>query len=316
MEGAEPKIMTLQEIRYFCVTAEVLHYTRAANLLYISQPSLSYSLSKLEKELGVPLFEKHGKQVTLSKYGEAFLPYAKGVLRELSEGMDRLNELRQPAAGIVNLGYIYSVSFSVLPEFVNKFYEYQGSKQIAFRFQQGMAGELIEQLFNGSLDILIAGVTDKPDIASIEFLPIYSQELFLAVPEEHPLAAKSSVELGDLAGENFISINHDTVIYHQLENRFKKADITPNTVFEADEYSSIAASVATGAGVAIMPLLPILETFKIKMIPFSDASMSRDVCIIRSNTKEMTEPIRNIWEFAEQLCNGTLQNYADSERVE
>ena len=148
--------MTLQEIRYFCVTAEVLHYTRAANLLYISQPSLSYAIAKLEKELGVPLFEKRGKQVSLSKYGEVFLPYAKAVLRELSEGMEQLNALRQPAAGIVNLGYIYSVSFSVLPEFVNKFYEHQGSKQIGFRFQQGMAGELIEQLLNGSLDLLIA----------------------------------------------------------------------------------------------------------------------------------------------------------------
>lgn len=293
--------MTLQEIRYFCVTAEVLHYTKAANLLYISQPSLSYAIGKLEKDLGVPLFEKHGKQVSLSKYGEAFLPFAQSVLRELSEGMNRLNELKQPAAGIVNLGYIYSVSFSVLPEFVNKFYDYQGSHQIGFRFQQGMAGELLEQLFNGSLDILIAGMTDQPDIESIEFLPIYRQELFLAVPPNHPLASRTSVALGDLAGENFISINHDTVIYHQLEDRFKKADIAPNTVFEADEYSSIAASVATGAGVAIMPILPILETFNIKMIPFSDTNMSRRVCLIRNKSKEMSEPLKNIWTFAEQL---------------
>ncbi len=293
--------MTLQEIRYFCVTAEVLHYTKAANLLYISQPSLSYAIGKLEKDLGVPLFEKHGKQVSLSKYGEAFLPFAQSVLRELSEGMNRLNELKQPAAGIVNLGYIYSVSFSVLPEFVNKFYDYQGSHQIGFRFQQGMAGELLEQLFNGSLDILIAGMTDEPDIESIEFLPIYRQELFLAVPPDHPLASSTSVSLGDLAGESFISISHDTVIYHQLEDRFKKADIAPNTVFEADEYSSIAASVATGAGVAIMPILPILETFNVKMIPFSDTNMSRRVCLIRNKSKEMSEPLRDIWAFAEQL---------------
>ena len=293
--------MTLQEIRYFCVTAEVLHYTRAANLLYISQPSLSYAIAKLEKALGVPLFEKHGKQVTLSKYGEAFLPYAQNVLRELSEGMHSINELKQPAAGIINLGYIYSVSFSVLPEFVNKYYDYQRGNQIGFRFHQGMAGALIEQLFNGDLDILIAGMTDEPDIASIEHLPIYSQELFLAVPANHPLAGKDSVTLDDLRGENFVSLNHDTVIYHQLEDRFKKADITPNTVFEADEYSSIAASIATGAGIAIMPILPILETFNIKMIPFSDTDMSRKVCIIRNSSKEMSEPLKDIWTFAEEL---------------
>lgn len=300
--------MTLQEIRYFCVTAEVLHYTRAANLLYISQPSLSYSIGKLEKELGVPLFEKRGKQVSLTKHGEAFLPYAKRALNELSEGIERLGSLSLQGAGIVSLGYIYSISFSILPEFVNKFYVHQGSQQIAFRFRQGMAGELIEQLLNGSLDLLIAGVTGKPDIASIDYLPIYNQDLYLAVPEGHKLASQTAVDLGDLSGENFISISHDSVIYHQLESEFKKADIYPHTVYEADEYSSIAASVATGAGVAIMPRLPELDIFNIRMIPFKDSSMSRMVCIMRCNKYQMDGALRDVWEFAEELS----QNYFES----
>ena len=90
--------MTLQQLRYFCVTAEVLHYTRAAALLYISQPSLSYALSKLEKELNMPLFEKQGKQIALTRYGAEFLPYAKRALSELSKGQERLKELHAPDA--------------------------------------------------------------------------------------------------------------------------------------------------------------------------------------------------------------------------
>lgn len=295
--------MTLQEIRYFCVTAEVLHYTKAANLLYISQPSLSYALSKLEKELGMPLFEKRGKQVSLTKYGEAFLPYAKRALSELSDGIDRINSLNRPEAGIVSLGYINSTSFTVLPEFVNKFYADQERQQIAFRFQQGMAGELIEQLLNGDLDLLIAGVTGRPDIKAIDYLPIFNQDLYLVVPEKHKLAGRSSVDLSDLAGENFISIRHESVIYHQLESQFKKADVTPHMVYEADEYSSIAASVATGAGVAIMPRLPMLSSFNIRLIPFMDASMKQEVCIMRSNTHEMSESIKSVWKFAESLSS-------------
>ena len=290
--------MTLQELRYFCVTAEVLHYTRASRLLYISQPSLSYALNKLEQELGVSLFKKDGKKVTLTKYGEEFLPYAKRALAELSEGTEHLREMKVPASGGINMGYIYSVSFSALPEFVNKFYMHQGNEQIAFRFRQGKAGELIELLINGSLDLLIAG---KPELASIDYIPIYRQELFLIVPSTHRLADAESVTLSDIAGEYFISLNHETLTYHQLEKEFRKAEFEPNTIIEADEYSSIAASVATGAGIAIMPRLPILETFNIKMIPFSDTSMSRDVCIIRSNSKEMSEPLHSIWKFAEQL---------------
>ena len=293
--------MTLQEIRYFCVTADVLHYTKAANLLYISQPSLSYALAKLEKELGMPLFKKRGKQVSLTKYGEAFLPYAKRALSELSDGIERLNSLDQPETGIVSLGYINSISFTVLPEFVNKFYQDQASQKIAFRFQQGMAEELIEQLLSGNLDLLIAGVTGKPDIASIDYLTIYNQDLYLVVPAKHELSSRPSVELADLAGENFISIRHESVIYHQLESQFKKADVAPHTVYEADEYSSIAASVATGAGVAIMPRLPMLSSFNIRLIPFTDSSMKQEVCIMRRSKQDMSNSINAVWKFAESL---------------
>ena len=288
--------MTLQQLRYFCVTAEVLHYTRAADLLYISQPSLSYALSKLEKELGMPLFQKQGKQITLTRYGEEFLPYAKRALAELSKGQDRLKELRTPGAGIINLGYIYSVSFSVLPSFVDRFYAHFGSRQTAFRFHQGMAGILIEQLLNGSLDLLIAG---KPDIDSIEYLPVARQELFLAVPASHRLAEQSSVRLSDIADEQFISITHDAIIYRELADKFKKAGFIPNIVFEADEYSSIAASVTTGAGVAIVPKLPILDNFNLRMIPFdADAQMTREVCMLRYRLHSMPPAVQSVWEFA------------------
>ena len=177
--------MTLNQLRYFQAVARALNFRAAAEELYISQPSLSRSIDSLEQELGVQLFKKNGKKVTLTKYGEEFLPYAKRALAELSEGTERLREMKVPTSGGISLGYIYSVSFSALPEFVNSFYRHQGSEQIAFRFRQGKAGELVEQLLNGSLDLLIAG---KPVLASIDYIPIYRQELYLIVPATHRLA--------------------------------------------------------------------------------------------------------------------------------
>ena len=289
--------MTLQQLRYFCVTAEVLHYTRAAELLYISQPSLSYALSRLEKELNMPLFEKRGKQVALTTYGAEFLPYAKRALSELSKGQERLKELRAPSAGIINLGYIYSVSFSVLPAFVDRFYVHYGSRQTAFRFHQGMAGVLIEQLLHGSLDLLLA---EKPDIDSIDYLTVASQQLFLAVPASHRLAAREAVTLPEIKDEQFISITHDAIIYRLLADRFKQASLSPNIVFEADEYSSIAASVTVGAGVAIVPKLPVLDNFNLKLIPFADDSMTRDVCLLRYRMHTLSPAAESVWSFAKQ----------------
>lgn len=239
--------------------------------------------------------------MTLTKYGEEFLPYAKRALSELSEGTERLREMKVPSLGDISLGYIYSVSFSALPEFVNSFYKHQGSEQIAFRFRQGKAGELIEQLLNGSLDLLIAG---KPDLASIDYIPIYRQELYLIVPATHRLADAESVALADIAGEYFISLNHETLTYHQLEKEFKKAEFEPNTIIEADEYSSIAASVSTGAGVAIMPILPILDSFNVRRIPFADSTMYRDICVLRSSSQEMSPEVQSVWDLAKYISHG------------
>lgn len=208
-----------------------------------------------------------------------------------------LQEMQRPTAGIISLGYIYSVSFALLPTFVDRFYAYQDSDKTAFRFHQGTAGELIERLLTGTLDLLIAGHTDIP---SIDCLPLYRQELFLAVPASHRFAERDAVSLNDLSEENFISITHDAAIYRQLETTFKKASIRPKTVFEADEYSSIAASVTTGAGVAIMPRLPILDNFNVKLIPFADKSMTMDVCLLRCASHEMTPAVQSAWEFAKQ----------------
>ena len=296
--------MTLQELRYFCVTAEVLHYTRASRLLYISQPSLSYAINKLEQELGVPLFEKDGKRVSLSKYGEEFLPYAKRALTEISEGIEHLREMKVPSSGGISMGYLYSVSFSALPDFVNRFYRHQGNEQTAFRFRQGKAGELIEQLLNGSLDFLIA---ERPDMASIDCIPVYRQELYLIVPATHHLADADSVTLADIEGERFISLNHETLSYHKLEKEFKRFEFEPNTIIEADEYSSIAASVSTGAGVAIMPILPILDSFNVRKVPFADSSMYRDICLLRSSSNEMSAAAKSVWDLAKQISDETIE---------
>lgn len=287
--------MTLQQLRYFCVMTEVLHYTKAANLLYISQPSLSYSLGELEKELGVPLFEKIGKQTRLTKFGTAFMPYAKRALEELSLGQEKLLEMVNPTGGSINLGYIYSVGFKVMPRFVDKFYIHQGNRQITFRFQQSMTEILLENLLDGSLDIVISA---QPDIDKIDYLPIYRQEMFLAVPANHSLADRNTVSITDLANEKLISINHNTSMYKQLDECFKKADMRPQIIFEVDECSSIAAFVETGAGIAIMPHLPVLDSYNVKLIPFADPPMKRDICVLKHKDRYMSPPMQCFWDFA------------------
>lgn len=290
--------MTLQQLRYFCVMTEVLHYTKAANQLYISQPSLSYALSEMEKELGVPLFEKRGRQTYLTKFGAAFLPYAKDALESLSKGEAELLRMSSPTGGNINLGYIYSVGSSTMPRLVESFYLHQGNRQTTFTFQQSMTEVLLERLLEGSLDLLLSS---KPDNASICAVPFYQQELFLVVNEKHPLADRTDVTLEDIAGEKLISINHNTTLFKLIETSLKSVSVKPHIVFEVDECNSIAAFVSAGVGIAIMPKIPLLDSYPVKRIPFAGHGLKRDISLLYVKDRHMVPAVQCFVDYVSNM---------------
>ena len=113
--------MTLQQLVYFCTLADILHYTKAAAALHIAQPTLSYAIAELQRELGVPLFEKRGSKTALTSFGAAFLPYASRSLEAIEEGQKTLAAMLSLDKETINLGYIYSVSFDFLPKIISEF---------------------------------------------------------------------------------------------------------------------------------------------------------------------------------------------------
>jgi len=278
---------------------EVLHYTKAANQLYISQPSLSYALSEMEKELGVPLFEKRGRQTYLTKFGAAFYPYAQNALDELSKGEAELLQMSNPTGGNINLGYIYSVGSSTMPKLIENFYIHQGNRQITFRFQQSMTEVLCERLLEGSLDVLISS---KPENDKISAVPFYQQELFLVVSDEHPLAHHTEVTFEDIAGEKLISINHNTTLFRQIENSLKNVSVKPQIVFEVDECTSIAAFVSAGVGIAIMPKIPLLDSYPVKCIPFAGHGLKRDISLLWVKDRYKIPAVQCFIDFVGKSC--------------
>lgn len=288
--------MTLQQLRYFCVMAEVLHYTKAAEQLYISQPSLSHALAELEKELGVPLFEKQGKRTFLTRYGAAFLPYAQNALTTISNGEAMLLQMSDPTKGSINLGYIYSVGFDLLPQVVERFYLHQGNRNISFNFTQGMSSALMERLLDGSLDFVF---TTRPDNMLIEALPVFEQELFLVVPDQHPLTQKICVSLEEIKDEQFISINPNTSLRIQLDKYFKEAGIAPKVVFEVDECNSMAAFVSAQLGIAIMPRIPSLSSYNVSLVPICKPKLQREICLLWKKNRHLVPSMQCFKNFVE-----------------
>ncbi len=288
--------MTLDQLRYFIETARTLHFTKAAEQLNISQPSLSYALSQLSKSLGVPLFVKEGIKISLTEYGEAFLPYAESAINILSQGEIQLNKMQDPANGNINLGYIYSVSFGALPQLIEEFYAYLGSRNINFNFQVNTTNVLIKKLLEGYLDVVMAPFAELSN-EYIESIPLFKQELFLIVNKSHPLAKNKEVKVQDIRNERLIMIKKETDLFYQTNLLFNRYNITPNIYFEVDECNSMASFVGAQLGVAIMPRIPALDSYNVIPIPFAEEHVYRTISIFWNSNIRPKPVLKSFLEY-------------------
>ena len=258
--------MTLLQLHYFQTLAHCLHYTHAAELLHISQPSLSYAIGELEKELGVKLFEKERRKITLTLYGQQFLPYAERSLDILKEGTDLLNQLASNSPQIIRLGYFHSVSASLIPSVIENFYHQNEESNIRFHFTEAPSYDILSLIRSGSLDMGFS--VHQADWA--ESVGVVRQPLYLAVPSRHPLAASGHVSFRDFAKEPMIMLERGSNLRAKMDHLFSQEKLIPNIVFEVRECNAALQYVGLGFGVSVLPQVPAMDSDKVSILPIAD----------------------------------------------
>ncbi|MGG2108818.1 LysR family transcriptional regulator, partial [Lysinibacillus pakistanensis] len=169
--------MEWQQLEYFVTVAKLEHMTRAAEALAISQPALSRSISKLEEELGVPLFDRQGRSIMLNRYGELFLYRVQRMRKEYEKAVLELQELNNPELGDVSLGFLHTLGTSIVPDLIRAFR--QQHPQIRFHFTQNYSHSQLKQLLAGELDLcLLAAIDTEPPVCWRE---LWRDELFIMV---------------------------------------------------------------------------------------------------------------------------------------
>ncbi len=267
--------MNLSQLQYFKVLAQEEHYTRAAQILAITQPSLSHAIAQLEQELGTRLFEKKGRNVVLTRYGKMFLPYVEESLKVLDEGVQRVKEVNGSKEGIIHLAYIYTMGSEFTPKIVRKFLDTYPDYNIDFHFTVGTTGEIIEGLKDDKYDIIFSSYQDgEPDI---DFKKIGNQKLVLAVPQDHPLSIKDSVDLRDTIEFPQIYFEKGSGLRPVIDQMYEEIGQFPKVAFEMEEDSSMAGLVAQGFGIAVMPDIPILKSLGVKTLDIYNPSYERAV---------------------------------------
>lgn len=256
-------VMTLLQLRYFEVLSKVLHYTKASQELNISQPSLSYAINELELELGVKLFSKVGRKISLTTYGERFLPYVRQILETVDEGVQTVRSMATEAMQQIKLGYMHSISSSLVPAFIQDIYANNIPDSIQFQFMEDTSQAVFDLLENDKLDMVLCTLTAD----WTESIPVMRQPLYLAVSCNHPLAEMPAACLNDFIKEPLVMLDKQNTLRTQFNQLLDRKGIIPRIAFEVHTCNTALQYVALNLGVAVLPHVSAMDDERISVIP-------------------------------------------------
>ena len=237
-------MVTLQQLRYFKELASTGHLTQTAERLYITQTTLSNTIINLEKQLGVKLFDRVGRNLQLNEAGKIYLKYVTEALIALQNGETALDDYKESRQQAVSVAVPVSNVWSNLIQGFHAKYSGYSLRQITCDKDQ-----FRQLLIDQQIDFVITG-TDDLSLSGLEHYVIRIEELFLCVPTNHPLASREYIYLADAKDEPFINLPTSNSFRSYCDNLFKMAGISYHAELECD-YSLRGKLVAAGFGVAI-----------------------------------------------------------------
>lgn len=272
--------MNLDYIRYFVKLAEVQHYTKAAEILCISQPSLSHAMRQMEKELGVQLFEKKGRNTVLTRFGEEFLDTAKRTLATLDEGVASLKKSAR-GEGLIRLGFLRVLGIDFIPQLAAEFIRENPGKNIRFTFHTERTEPLLKGLSDRAFDLVFSSAP-KPEL-NMTAIPVHEQKLVVIVPKGHPLAERKAVSLEETLPYLQIYFAKGSGIRNVVDRLFEDIEAKPQISCENEEDQVIAGLVAGGFGIAVVPYMDMLMKLDISIIEIEYPPYRREFFMVQNN---------------------------------
>ncbi|MFB6957753.1 MULTISPECIES: LysR family transcriptional regulator [unclassified Streptomyces] len=246
--------MQFQQLQYFVAVAETRHFTRAADLVHVAQPSLSQQIKALERELGADLFLRARGNITLTDAGEALLPLARRILADADTARHEVQELVQLRRGRVRLGATPSLCTGLLPDVLRAFHDrYPGIRLLV---EEGGSHDLVRELARGALDLALVVLplpTPSPALTTVELL---REDLVVVSSPEAPAPGgpgRRSVGIADLEGERLVMFRHGYDLRELTVAACRAEGFEPDLAVEGGEMDAVLGFVRAGLGVAVVP---------------------------------------------------------------
>ncbi|HEX7815286.1 DNA-binding transcriptional regulator OxyR [Dyella sp.] len=309
--------MNLRDLHYLVALAEHRHFGRAAEASFVSQPTLSTQIKKLEDELGVALVERTPRKVLLTETGREIARRARGVLSEIDEIKAIAQRTRDPESGSLRLGVFPTLGPYLLPHLVplvrNRF------PRLELLLVEEKTEQVIRMLREGSLDAGVLALPLHEDSLHSEFL--FEEPFVLAVPDEHPLAQKKHrLKLADLEDESLLLLEDGHCMRDQALEVCHLAGAGEKSGFRATSLETLRQMVAANVGITLLPTLaikpPVARTDNVHLLEFSGHAPSRRLALVWRKSSSMTTFLKRFADVIRSLPPELLQPQVDSPRVQ
>ena len=280
-------MVKLRDLQYLDAVARHQHFGRAAEACFVSQPTLSGQIMKLEEQIGLVLIERHRKRVMLTPAGEALIGRARAVLRAAEDFEDSARALSAPLSGDFHLGLIPTVAPYLLPHIMGPLG--RDLPEVNFYLHEDQTHVLLQQLDDGKLDVVILSWLDS--IENVERYNLYREPLVLAAPNHTPLAKLDRAALSDLDGQLVLTLEDGHCLRDETLDYCFSAGAKEDQRFQATSLETLRYMVASGLGITLMPQLavrPADEGQGLHYVPFGAPPPSREICLlVRPNYSRM-----------------------------
>ncbi len=283
--------MDFGQIEAFLQVSAHRSFSRAAENLQLTQPSITARIQALERELREELFERSGRGVRLSDAGRAFLPHAERILQMLNEGRAAVDDVRNVQAGSLRLGSAPTISTYVLPTILRTFCTRHSGLDVILRTAHS------EQVLNMLLaDEIQIGLVRSLINDDVETIPLYDDEIILVAYPGHTFSASGSATVADAAREPIVLFDRGSSYFGLIQNFFRQAEIIPNVAMEVDSLEATKRMVEEGLGIALVPLVTVereLEAGLLVRVDLVDAEpIKRPISLIHRRQRKRPRSVQ------------------------
>lgn len=298
--------MNLRDLKYLVALAEHRHFGRAAAACFISQPTLSTQIKKLEDELGVSLVERAPRHVMLTPAGRDAAERARRIIADVEEMREAARRSQNPEAGTVRLGIFPTLGPYLLPHVVSRVRE--RFQQLELLLIEEKTEVILRQLRDGKLDAGILALPLHDDQLHIEFL--FEEPFMLAVPQAHALASSKPLTMRDLANESLLLLEDGHCLRDQALDVCHLAGAGEKTGFRATSLETLRQMVAANVGITLLPVLavkpPVAASQDIRLLSFRAPAPSRQIAMVWRRSSAMSDFLSKLAAVFGDLPAGLL----------